>query len=331
MSSRRTFVKEVGAAMVVLSPVNQVLSKSTSPGPMPLCADKELRIGIIGAENSHSHTFARKFNIEKSYPGVAVTHIWGETEEFARVSAEKGNIPNIVSDPMEMMGEINALIVDHRHGKYHLAAARPFVENGIPSFIDKPFCYRADKGYEFLQMAHTLGTAVSSLSSVAYTRMIRDIREELKAEKKIGHVVLFSPAYLKPEYGGVFYYVVHAVQILTMLFGEAISRVRMTRSGDRNLAAIQWESGLMATVPLIEQYYGYNLHVETGKGLLSYQLNVGEDAHPIFYTDLVEMFRTGREPREHRSILNEVSVLEALERSHENQQWEAVNYTDLGY
>jgi len=317
--------------MVAASPVNQVLFANTSPGPRQSPAEKELRVGIIGAENSHSHTFSRKFNIDKSYPGVSVTHIWGETDEFARNSAEKGNIPHIVSDPLEMMGKINALIVDHRHGKYHLAAARPFVEKGIPSFIDKPFCYRAEEGLEFLQMARTRGTAVSSMSTSAYIRMIPEIREELDTVKRIGHVVIYAPAYLKPEYGGVFYYVVHAVQVMTALFGDAISRVRMTLSGDLARATLLFESGLMATILLVEQYYGFHLNVETNKGLLSYELAAEEGARNIFYTDLVEMFRTGKEPRKHQSILNEVSILEALERSHGNQQWEEVKFLDLGY
>jgi hypothetical protein len=39
---------------------------------------------------------------------------------------------------------------------------------------------------------------------------------------------------------------------------------------------------------------------------------------------MVEMFRTGKEPRGHQSILKTIAVLEALERSVESQQWEEV-------
>ena len=56
-----------------------------------------------------------------------------------------------------MLGKIDALIVDHRHAKYHLEAATPFVKAGIPTFIDKPFCYRVEEGRKFLAMAHKLG------------------------------------------------------------------------------------------------------------------------------------------------------------------------------
>jgi hypothetical protein len=54
-----------------------------------------------------------------------------------------------------------------------------------------------------------------------------------------------------------------------------------------------------------------------------------EESDPaLCYTDMVEMFRTGREPRSHRSILNCVRVLEALEKSVASQQWEEVSIPD---
>lgn len=39
-----------------------------------------------------------------------------------------------------MPGKIDAPLVDHRHAKYHLEAATPFVKSGIPTFIAIPFC-----------------------------------------------------------------------------------------------------------------------------------------------------------------------------------------------
>ena len=44
---------------------------------------------------------------------------------------------------------------------------------------------------------------------------------------------------------------------------------------------------------------------------------------------MVQMFRTGEEPRRYQSMLNCVSVLEALERSVGNQKWENVDYEEI--
>jgi hypothetical protein len=44
---------------------------------------------------------------------------------------------------------------------------------------------------------------------------------------------------------------------------------------------------------------------------------------------MVEMFRTGKEPRTHQSILNGVCILEALEKSAETEKWTEVKYLKL--
>ena len=66
--------------------------------------------------------------------------------------------------------------------------------------------------------------------------------------------------------------------------------------------------------------------METEDGLNKLESFVEESDPSICYTDMVDMFRTGREPRSHESILNCVRVLEALEKSVKSQQWEDVIY-----
>ena len=105
-------------------------------------------------------------NVEKLIKGFSVDYVWGETEEFAKTAAKEGQIPNIVKKPIEMLGKIDAAIIDHRHGKYHLATALPFVKKGIPCFIDKPFCCKSVEGKEFLKTAKKCGAAVTSFSVI---------------------------------------------------------------------------------------------------------------------------------------------------------------------
>ena len=46
-----------------------------------------IRIGIVGAENSHSVAISKTLNIAKRVPGFRVVAIWGETDKFARDAA----------------------------------------------------------------------------------------------------------------------------------------------------------------------------------------------------------------------------------------------------
>ena len=321
MSSRRSFIKTVGAAASTLT-----ISASFASGIGAVSDDqlKPVRIGIIGAENSHTVGFGKMFNIDKKFPGVEVTHLWGETDEFARKAAEAGKIPIIVKDPKEMLGKIDALIVDHRHARYHLEAAAPFVKAGIPTFIDKPFCYRVAEGKKFLAMARESGTPVTSFSSIAQSYGTYDIKKQLETLGEVNHVVRYGPVDLDSEYGGVFFYGVHLLQPLMFLFGEDILRVKITRDGKKGSASLVFKSGLYATLIFKNVSYGWETFVETKNGLVELKSRVKEGDPEKIYVDIVEMFRTEKEPRSHESILNEVAILEALERSSANEKWEEV-------
>lgn len=321
MSTRRSFLKTVSAGAAVSAVTVSASSFASAMVSVPDDQLKPIRIGIIGAENSHSVGFGKMFNIDKKFPGVEVTHLWGETDEFARKTAEAGKIPNIVKNPKEMLGKIDALIVDHRHAKFHLEAATPFVKAGIPTFIDKPFCYRVEEGKAFLAMARKAGTPITSFSSIAQSVCTYDLKQQLETMGEINHVVRYGPVDLDSEYGGVFFYGVHLLQPLMVMFGEDIQRVKITRNGKKGSASLVFKSGLYATLIFKNVSYGWETFVETKKGLVELKSRIPESDPIKMYTDIVEMFRTRIEPRSYQSILTEVAVLEAMEKSALNEQW----------
>jgi predicted dehydrogenase len=322
MESRRNFIKTTGKGIILTAAAPGIVS-----GVFANPVEKPIRIGIIGAENSHTVGYGKMFNTDKKFPGVEVLYVWGETEEFAKNAMVKGNIPNMVKDPLEMLGKIDALIVDHRHAKFHLAAATPFIKAGIPTFIDKPFCYRVSEGKEFLALARKTGTPVSSYSTVAYTNATLDWKKQVAAMGKISQVIRCGTVDIESEYGGIFFYGVHLLQPVMNIFGEDIERVRVTRNGKKGSASLVFKSGLYATL-IFKNVYSPNWEtfVETTEGLVELKSRVIESDPEICYVDMVEMFRTGKEPRSHESILSDVAVLEALEKSVASQEWETVVY-----
>jgi len=322
--NRRNFIQNTGTSLILTS-----LVTGTIPNAFANPEEKQIKIGIIGAENSHTAGFGKLFNIDKKFPGVEVKYVWGETDAFAKSAMEKGNIPNQVKDPKEMLGKIDALIVDHRHPKFHLEAATPFVEKGIPTFIDKPFCYRAAEGKEFLQMVKRVGTPVTSYTSIAQTAATFDMIEQIKTMGKISQVIRTGTVDLDSEYGGIFFYGVHIVEPLMFMFGEDIQEVKVTRNGKFGNAGLRYSSGLFATLIFKEKAYGWETYVETGDKLVELKSRVEETNPPKNYVDIVEMFRTGKEPRSHQSILNGVCILEALEKSAKTEKWTTVEYLKL--
>lgn len=322
MNTRRSFIKTVGTgtalSALTFSTIGAAASSLISEDPS---VEKPIRIGIIGAENSHTMIYAKMFNTDKKFPGVEVKYVWGETDELAKKAMKLGPIPNVVKNPSEMLGKIDALIVDHRHAKYHLEAATPFVKAGIPTFIDKPFCYRVAEGKEFLAMAREAGTPVSSYSTIAHTDSTFDIADQIKSLGEINNIVRYGPADIESPYGGIFFYGVHLVQPLMYMFGDDIKVVKINKYGKKAGAVLIFESGLQANLVFSSLHYGWETFVETKKGVVELKSRVQESSPERCYRDMVEMFRTGKEPLKHESILKCIAVLEALERSASDEKW----------
>jgi len=324
MSTRRLFIKTAGAGTALsalsLSAIGAAASHLVS-GVQP---KDHIRIGIIGAENSHTLGYAKMFNTDKKFPGVEVNYVWGETEELAKKAMESGPITNMVKNPLDMLGQIDALIVDHRHAKYHLEAATPFVKAGIPTFIDKPFCYRLAEGKEFLTMAREAGTPVSSYSTIAHSDSTFDIAEQIKSLGEINNIARYGPADIESPYGGIFFYGIHLIQPLMYMFGEDIKVVRINKYDKKAGAVVIFESGLQASLVFSTLHYGWETFVETKKGIVELKPRVPQTEPDRCYRDMVEMFRTGKEPLSHESILKPIAVLEAMEKSVLSEKWEDV-------
>lgn len=325
MESRRSFINKMGkgtalSALALTTPISLVSQLSDKSRAI----EKSFRIGIIGAENSHTAAFGKLFNIDKAFPGMEVRYVWGETEEFAKTAMEKGNIPEMVDDPNDMLGKIDGLIVDHRHGKFHLQPAIPFVEAGIPTFIDKPFCYRAAEGKKFLELARKYNTPVTSFSSIAHSYETFDIKEQLSGIKNINQVVRYGPADLESEYGGIFFYGAHLVQPLLYLFGDEVKMVQVHQNGKNSSASLIFNDGMLATLVFTTKKYGWSTYIETEEGIIPLKSRLDDKKPEKNYVAMVEMFRTRKEPRSHASIIHCVAVLEALEKSVATGQWEEV-------
>ncbi|MBN2290676.1 MAG: Gfo/Idh/MocA family oxidoreductase [Candidatus Glassbacteria bacterium] len=320
MSNRRKFITDLGAGAVSGLALAAVAQAQGASAPEPdFGSGKRVRVGIIGAENSHTIGFGQMFNVEKKFPGVEVVAVWGETDEFARNAAEKGSIPRIVKQQEELMGMIDALIVDHRHARYHVEAARPFVGAGIPTFVDKPFCYRVSEGRELVELAEERKTPITSLSSVAYGPGIDDMAAQVAGLEDPGPIVITGPAGINSKYGGIFFYGIHTVERLFKVFGDDAEAVRATRHGPHTTFQVEFTSGKLATIILGRQWQVFRVVQE---GMLELKPRFESEDSLYMYAAIVRMFQTGEEPRTHESILRSIAALEAMERSVLSERWE---------
>jgi predicted dehydrogenase len=278
-----------------------------------------MRIGIVGAENSHCAHIAKSLNVGKDVPGCEVTHVWGETAEFASKAAEEGRILNIVEDSTEMIGAVDGVVVDHRHAKYHLPAARPFIEAGLPVFIDKPFCIDLDEGVEFVRFARGKGVAITSYSTLPLQRSVAEFAGAIKGLGKLRSIVTGGPGDVDDQYGGVYFYGIHQVDLLCTLLDRPALRVTSARHGDDGIATVAFADDVVAVVNMLKDWWAGGFcataYGDESPGVHHSALTTDENMYLTGVQRFCTMFETGEEPLPPEAYLRPVAVLAAMQGS----------------
>ena len=284
-----------------------------------------MKIGIIGAENSHTAAIAKAINVDKLVSNFSVDYVWGETEEYAKDASTRGCIPNVVNDPKEMLGKIDALIVDHRHPKYHLKAALPFVKKGLPAFIDKPFCYRVQEGEDFLKIARKHGSSITTFSILVQQKSFLSFLKKLKTAGDILAGQTWGPCDLRSIYGGIFFYGIHQVDMALKAFGYNVQNVLVTKNGKGATGQLLYPNGRVITMHLIKDgFYGFGIGAIGSKKAVHHTLAFDENCHLTGIKMFTKMFKTKVEPKSKLEMLQPVKVLEALKRSSGSRMIEKV-------
>ena len=253
-----------------------------------------MKIGIIGAENNHTVAISKAINIDKKVKGFSVDYVWGETENFAKIAAKAGRIPNIVFKPRDMLGHVDAVIVNHRHPKYHLRAVLSFVRRRVPTFIDKPFCYRSDEGKKFLATAHKCGAPVTSFSVVPLQKSFKRFTKKLANLGTITAGITYGPCDLKSPYGRVFFYGIHQVDMALKAFGYNVSRVLITKNVNGATGQLIYSDGKIVTMNLIRNGCpGFAIAAVGEKGILHGKIDFEENMYLTGIKSFTKMFRTG--------------------------------------
>ena len=108
------------------------------------------RIAILGCENSHANAFLKFVRDEKKFSDVEVVGVYSDDTEASLKLKEKFNVP-VLEDYADAVGKIDGLVITARHGDNHYKYAKPYLESGIPMFIDKPITVKEDEAVAFMQ------------------------------------------------------------------------------------------------------------------------------------------------------------------------------------
>ena len=182
-------------------------------------------------------------------PGARVTHVWCDDANDAQRVARAAHIPRVVADPKEVIGEVDAVIVATDIGHEHIERVTPFIDAGLPVFIDKPLTDRADHLATFVDWVRG-GAALMSTSCMRYAEEYRSLHNRMAG---IGELRLITVTMAKSweRYG------IHAIEAAyPFLRPGGYEAVRHSGNDMRNIIHIVHADQADCVLAVVNDLYG---------------------------------------------------------------------------
>jgi predicted dehydrogenase len=286
------------------------------------------KIGILGSDNSHADRFSEILNLpdHPSYlpdSGAEVVAIWGQEAERTQQVAQNSQIATIVENPTDMIGQVDAVICVTRHGGLHLELVTPYLEAGIPTFVDKPLAVDPADARAIVTLAQQHNVPFTSFSTVRFSA---DTRGYLAEVEKLGDVrtgVYTGPASRRNIYGGMIFYAIHSIELMLAVQGTGVQWVQavegpaVDEQGNGNATVVcAWADGGMATLQLtVDAHYGFRAMALGRQGFHCAHLNISD----CYYEGMKRILPTLRGEIESdiapEAMIEAIQIGAAIERS----------------
>lgn len=174
---------------------------------------------------------------------VRVTHLWTDDPAEASNVAAAALIPHVVNAPEEVIGQVDAVMIATDDGFDHVRRARPFVEAGLPVFVDKPLATSMEDLTTFVRW-RAGGARILSSTGLRYAAALDDCLARLP---ELGELRWLCGVTCKSweRYG------IHLLEPLYRITGPGYESIRLESRRGLEVAHLQHSSGVQVTVPVI--------------------------------------------------------------------------------
>ena len=185
-----------------------------------------------------------------SIPGAKVTHVCctGDGGFTADHVAKCSRIPHVVENPTDVIGQVDAVIIATDIGSEHVTRARPFVEAGVPIFVDKPLTDNAADLQVFVDW-EAEGKPIMSSSCMRYAKEFLPYR---LSTHELGTLrfVNITTAKSWECYG------IHALESVYPILGPGFLAARNTGTDQRNIVHLTHRRGVDVVVVANADMFG---------------------------------------------------------------------------
>lgn len=200
---------------------------------------KKLKIGMVTV-HPHGQPWSE---VLRGCEDAEITHVWDYNPGEAAKFADRYGIPNVCTSPEEMIGKIDAVMIPGgrplpmgatdsvwaqtepmgMQPSQHLELARPFLEAGIPTLIDKPLADTMEEANGIIAAASRGGALLMSCSAQRYDQQLLAAKEIIRCGglgpvRAVNVVLGTGPTDLA-------WYVIHGIEGIATMFGTDVESV----------------------------------------------------------------------------------------------------------
>lgn len=276
-------------------------------------------LGVVGADSSHLPEFTKRIKAlheagETPCRVVACyddgRHDWpnpGDVKAW-RDDAESMGV-RFVESMDELLDAVRGVMVLAVSGHRHLELARPALERGVTTYIDKPLACTLADAHEIQALVRQHGSRCYSASSLRFAGELETIPRDT-----LGPIVAidaFGPGELNDGAPGLLHYGVHTIEMVDAIWGPGVRRVSAIELPDRHLLDIEYHDGRYARLRLDRKAaYEFGASVHGEQGLHQFRVDFG----PVYgrlVRGMATFFEGGPAPASLEAIVENVAVMVA--------------------
>lgn len=142
-----------------------------------------VEVGFVVAHGGHAPIWIPTMNPppgQQRTTGMVVTKVWSHRKAFAHDLAQRYPGVQVVANLEDMVGAVDGVYIDAvpAISLYHLLA-RPFLQAGMPTFVNRPFCTSLEKGRLMVEAARQGGAPLMSNSTWEFTESVGELQEKV--------------------------------------------------------------------------------------------------------------------------------------------------------
>ncbi len=295
-----------------------------------------IRLGMIDFDTSHAVEFTKRLNQLQTTPdqfveGARIILACPGTSRIAQsriaeyTPAIKALGVTLVDKPTDLLGKVDGMLIESLEGEMHLEKARPFLQAGIPCFIDKPFTGSVATAKSILELSTKHNAPVFSSSSLRFVpELVHICRPNTPAGPAVGAFTHGPSPFHEPPKGepqrnpGLYHYGIHPVEVLYTIMGKGCIEVVNLRTLGSDMVTGRWKDGRTATIRGIRQGvapYGCTRFGMKAAETLTLSTKV---IYRELLKQVVRFFAERKSPVDPLETLEIVAFLEAANQSGDN-------------